>query len=118
MNKRFYIILTILTIGFFLMPSEGYACETKTEKSCCKKNQVQVTDKKDCCSKKQDKSCNGKCGHSNCTTSTSINFAVISLFEISFKNNIFDLITQKSNFYHSETFISSGFTSVWLPPKI
>jgi hypothetical protein len=122
MKKRLHIIIIILTLGFFLSPTLSYACGTKTEKSCCKKETTSKTEKKDCCKgkhpKDEDESCGGKCGHSNCTSSTSINFSIISSYEINFKNNSFDFSAEKSKFYHSKTFISSGFTSVWLPPKI
>jgi hypothetical protein len=120
MNK--FHILVIALFGFLLMPSNSFACGIKTEKSCCKKVTTSKTEKKDCCngkhSKDKDNSCGGKCGHSNCTSSTSVNFSLVSFYEIIFKNNSFDFSAEKSKFYHSETFISSGFTSVWLPPKI
>ncbi|CCB68966.1 hypothetical protein B0A58_14170 [Flavobacterium branchiophilum NBRC 15030 = ATCC 35035] len=116
-------ILVVALFGFLLMPSNSFACGTKTEKSCCKKETTSKTEKKDCCNNKQhskdeDKSCGGKCGHSNCTSSTTINFSLISSYEIEFKNNSFDFSAEKPKFHHSKTFISSGFTSVWLPPKI
>ncbi len=118
MKKQLHII--ILIFGFFL-PTSTYACGTKTEKACCKKETLSKTEKKDCCndkhSKNKENSCGGKCGHSNCTSST-VNFSIISFYEIEFKNNNFDFSVEKSKSYHSETFISSGFTSVWLPPKI
>lgn len=108
-------------LGFFL-PSSTYACGTKTEKSCCKKETPKKTEKKVCCngkhSQEKDNSCGGKCGHSNCTSTSSISFSIISFFEIDFKNNSFDLVEKKSKFYHSETFTSSGFYSIWLIPKI
>ena len=121
MKNRLHILIIILTLVILTVPTLSYACGTKTEKSCCKKKTISKTEKKDCCknkqSKNQDDSCGGKCGHSNCTAST-VNFSLISFYEIEFKNNNFYFSTDKSNFYHSETFISSGFTSVWLPPKI
>ncbi len=107
-------------LGFFL-PTSTYACGTKIEKSCCKKETNPKTEKKDCCngnhSKDKDNSCGGKCGHSNCTTST-VTFSLTTFNEIEFKNNSFDFSAEKPKFHHSETLISSGFTSVWLPPKI
>ncbi len=107
-------------LGFFL-PTSTYACGTKTEKSCCKGETSSKIEKKDCCNEKHSKDknngCGGKCGHSNCTTS-SVTFSVISQNEIQFKINNFDFSFEKPEFYHSETLISSGFTSVWLPPKI
>ena len=121
MKNRLHILIIILTLGFFLSPTLSYACGTKTEKSCCKKETSSKTENKDCCngkhSKDKDNSCGGKCGHSNCTTS-SVTFSIISFNEIQFKNNIFDFSSEKPKFYPSKTFISSGFTSVWLPPKI
>lgn len=121
MKKRLHILIIMLSLGFFLSPSLGYACGTKTEKECSKKEATFKTEKKECCKKTQsneeDTSCGGKCGHSNCTTST-VNFSLISFNEIDFNNNNFNFSTEKPKFHHSETFISSGFTSVWLPPKI
>ena len=120
MIKWFHITIIILMFGFFL-PTSSYACGSKTEKSCCKKELSSKTEKKDCCNNKdsngKNKSCGGKCGHSNCS-STSITFSIIATNEIVFKNNNLGFSTQKPKFYPSETFISSGFSSVWLPPKI
>ncbi|WP_310559101.1 hypothetical protein [Flavobacterium sp.] len=122
MKKRVHILLIILTLGFFLSPTLSYACGSKTEKSCCKKETTSKTEKKDCCngrdSKDKDNSCGGKCGHSNCTSSTSINFSLISTFETDFNSPNCDFSSEKSKFYNSKTFISSGFSSVWLIPKI
>lgn len=122
MKKRLYILIIILTHGFFLSPVLSYACGTKTEKSCCKEETTTKTEKKDCCknkqSKEKDNSCGGKCGHSNCTSSTTVNFSIISSYEINFKNNSFDFSIEKSKFHYSKTFISSGFYSIWLIPKI
>jgi hypothetical protein len=121
MKKRLHIFIIILTLGFFLLPAMTYACGTKSEKECCKKEVSSKFEKKECNknnhSKDKNDSCGGKCGHSNCTTS-SVNFSIISSSEIDFKDNNFDFCLEKPKFYDSETFISSGFTSVWLPPKI
>ncbi|MGH2667171.1 hypothetical protein [Flavobacterium sp.] len=78
--------------------------------------------KKDCCEKSKDpkeaqKDCEGKCGHLNCTTST-VQLSLPVWNEIEFKSNSFDFRSEKQKFYHNETSISSGFYSVWLPPKI
>jgi hypothetical protein len=112
----------ILTVGFFILPALSYACGTKTEKSCCKKEFTSKTEKKDCCCKKHkkenDNSCGGKCGHSNCTNTTTVSLNFISLNEIEFKNNNFDFSTQNQNFNNPKTHISSGFSSLWLIPKI
>ncbi|WP_310379011.1 hypothetical protein [Flavobacterium sp.] len=120
MKKRLQFI--ILLLGIFLLPSLSYACGTKIEKSCCKKEISSKTEKKDCCkneqSNEQDNSCGGKCGHSNCTSSPFVNLSIIECYQIEFKDNDFYFSIEKPKFYHSKTFISSAFSSVWLPPKI
>ncbi len=121
MNKRLQLLIIIF--GFLLMPMYNYACDSKTEKTCCEKQVSFKPQEKNCCdstkdSDQENNSCGGKCGHSNCTSTSSINSSVISYFDIEFKNINTDFFMKKSNFYYTKTFISSGFTSVWLPPKI
>ena len=63
MKKRLHIIIIILTLGFFLLPTLSYACGTKSEKACCKNETSSKKEKKDCCnnkhSKDKDKGCGG-----------------------------------------------------------
>lgn len=123
MRKKFHIVLLILFLGIFLTPNFSHACGTKSEKSCCKKEMPSKSEKKECCKNKKsdnekEKGCNGKCGHSNCSTSVSQFSLIMTFNEIEFNNNVFDFTSQKQKFYHNETNISSGFYSVWLPPKI
>ena len=103
------------------MPTFNYACGIKSEKSCCKKEMSSKIEDKDCCKNKksdhQNKNCGGKCGHSNCTT-ISLSYSLLPLNEIDFKNNNIDFSTDEQNFFQSETFLSSGFTSIWIIPKI
>ena len=121
MKKQLHIFIIILMLGFFFAPVRSYGCGTDSENSCCKKQNSSKIEKKQCCngshSKDKEKGCGGKCGHSNCTTS-SVTFSIIFFNEIQFKNNNVNCYIEKSKFFHSETYISSGFTSVWLPPKI
>lgn len=121
MKKRLRIIIIILTIGFFTLPTSSYACGTKSESDCCKKVTTSKTEKKECCcdkhSKNKKNNCDGKCGHKNCTTS-SVNFSLISLNEIEIINNNFDFSLEKSKFYNPKTNLSSGFYNIWLPPVI
>lgn len=113
----------MITVGFFLMPTLSVACEMKSNKSCCNKEMSSKDSKKDCCKKNKDSkntnhdgSCDGKCGHTNCITSTvHFNFA---FFDIKFKNNNFELAENEQNFIHSDAIVSSGFSSLWLIPKI
>lgn len=123
MTKKFHIVLLMVVMGFFLTPGSVYACEMKSEKSCCSKEASSKGDKKDCCkkdndskNKSQDSGCNGKCGHVNCTTS-SVQFS-LAFFEIKFRNNNFVFSKKEQNYIHSETNLSSGFFSIWLIPKI
>ncbi len=120
MKKRFHILLIILTIGFFMLPTSSYACGTKSEKSCCKKETSSKTEKKECCknhSKDKENGCGGKCGNPTCTNST-VNFSIVIFNDFKFNNNNFDFSSEKQNFYYSKTNISTGFYSIWLIPKI
>lgn len=120
MNK--FHILVIVILGFFLMPTVTFACGSHSEKDSCNKETSANTEKMDCCkndnhskNKKSD-GCNGKCGHSNCVT-TSTQFSVV-FFEIQFNNSNFAFSEKKSNYFNSEDNLSSGFSSLWLIPKI
>jgi len=114
-------------IGFFLTSNTSYACERTAEKSSCEtkaisKKPTSESCQKDCChtkqkSKKEQHGCNGKCDHSNCTT-TAFSFILMeeNLFE--FNNNVFNFSLEKSVSYHKTETICAGFTSMWLLPKI
>ncbi|MEY3499846.1 MAG: hypothetical protein RL308_1515 [Bacteroidota bacterium] len=120
MNK--FHILVIVILGFFLMPTETFACASNSEKNSCNKETSANTEKMDCCKNdnhsknKNNEGCNGKCGHSNCVT-TSTQFSVV-FFEIQFNNSNFSFSDKKSNYFNSEDNLSSGFSSLWLIPKI
>jgi hypothetical protein len=116
-------ILLIVMLGFFLTPTLTYACGTsakKTEKSCCEKG-ASKADKKDCCKQdhsqkdKNDDGCGGQCGNSSCHCPT-LNIAIALPFVSELKHNVF--IAQKRSIPYTETYFSSGFLSIWLPPKI
>ena len=116
-------IILIITLGIFLMQSNCFACgrnKISTEKKCCKKETASNTEKKTCCDKSDDckKECRGKCGHLGCTAVSILQFSIINTFDIDFKNNNFSFSTKKLNFYQSDTFVSSGFYSIWIIPKI
>lgn len=123
MTKKFHILILIITIGFFLMPALASACEMKSERPCCSKEVSVNKEKKECCkahkqasNKEQKGACNGKCGHSNCTTS-SVQYS-LAFFEILIQNNNFDFSENQHNYFNSEANLSSGFYSIWLIPKI
>ncbi|MDR6845351.1 hypothetical protein [Flavobacterium granuli] len=125
MNKFFTYL--IILFGFLLMPSISLACENSSTKHSSKKEITSETCNKDCCNKdcckkdshsknKNHDGCNGKCGHSNCVTTSTQSSAIFS--EIKFNNSNFSFLEKKSKFYDYETTISSGFNSLWLIPKI
>ena len=120
MNK--FHILVLVIFGFLLMPTVSFACGSHSGKNSCSKGTSTTTEKMDCCKNdtdsknKKSEGCNGKCGHSNCVT-TSIQFSIV-FFEIQFKNNNFDFSEKKQNYFNSNSILSSGFYSLWLIPKI
>ena len=122
MSKKFYILLLVV-FGFFMIPSVAFACGTKTEKSCCKKKSSSKTEQKDCCKKENTSNesshdgCNGACKDLSCNSST-VYMGLTSLFHTELNSQLFSFSTEKQNYYYSEIFISSGFRSIWLPPKI
>ena len=125
MSRLFYIVL-ISVFGFFLIPSQSYACgtkTTKTEKSCCKKSKNEENSKKDCCKKnnsksdKEDKGCDGRCNNSNCSCPT-VHFAFALTFYAEIKAKTYFTESKKTKLYYNENYLSDGFTSIWTPPNI
>ena len=109
-------------LGFFLTPTLTYACgkpAEKTEKACCKKETSQ-TEKKDCCKShsqndKNDDGCGGKCKNPSCHCPTApLTIALPFVTEMKYHN----IFLEKVTIAYTETYISSGFRSIWLPPKI
>jgi hypothetical protein len=120
MTKRFQILLFTLLFGLCLNSFLGYAIAAMPEKavkmSCCKMQNTKT--EKSCCQKnqKQEKSCGGKCSNSCTPTSLSFNSIVGNVFVFHIK--AFDFYNKKPSFYYGKTFIKSGFSTIWLPPKI
>ena len=116
-----------MTIGFLLITNLGIACENNYDKILNKKenstkemNSDSCT--KDCCkktsnSKNKKHSCDGKCSHTNCTTS-SLQLSIPTSNDFDLQNSIFNFLIEKPIAYYKEVNISDGFTSIWLPPKI
>lgn len=126
MTKKFHILLIILTLGFFATPTLTYACGTKsmkTEKSCCKKIKTNKDNKKDCCKNHKSKNdkdnngCDGKCNNSNCSCPTT-HFALALPFWTETRGKIYFAKSKKSKSDYNETYLSSGFVSIWTPPNI
>ena len=122
MTRSIYIALFTL-FGFIMTPTTTYACGPKSEniEDTCSKQSNRDKEKNDCCDTEKGqcgdhgKDCEGNCGNpachcpTNCTTSTipfSDGFSGITI------------IVGKPNFYYQDTYCSSGFLSIWQPPKI
>lgn len=107
------------------MPNNSYAFATCSDKHPVEKEILSKAKKgKDnCCDSdsysktKNHNGCGGKCGHSKCACRSSCNGFNASI-ELNFKYTNFDFSTEKQKIYSTETFISSGFYSLWLIPKI
>ena len=121
MNK-FHIFVLVLS-GFLLMPNNSFGCDNNSAKQTSSKETSSKMEKEDCCKNdshsktKNHEGCGGKCNHSKCGCASSCNTSV-SINELNFNKNIFNFFSEKQNFYNYETFISSGFNSLWLIPKI
>ena len=118
MTNKFLFFLIFV---FLLTANNTFACKTKSPACCCKSQDV-VFSKKDCCKKiiqksKQDKSCNGKCGHSGCNIPT-VQLVVIVPYITEINFNSFFKLSKKDKFYDIKTHVSSGFNFIWLPPII
>jgi hypothetical protein len=120
---RFLYIALFTLIGFVLTPTDTYACGAKSEntENTFNKQSNSKMEMKDCCDKekgqcgKHGKDCDGNCGNPACHCPTNCtNFTIPFLAQFSQVK----LILSKPNFYYQETYYSSGFLSIWLPPKI
>jgi hypothetical protein len=121
MISKTHIFFFIFLFGFFLMPIQAEACGMKSEKKkhTTEKSQTKSTD--DCCGSQSDKKgkegCNDKCSHSNCRCVT-----VISILSSEKWNEIevdcFNFSSKEESFYLHTANLSSGFYTIWSPPKI
>lgn len=119
---RFYYIISLTVAGFFLTPSETYACSKKSDpiEQSCSKDIDSKSEKKHCCNKEgsansDDDGCNGKCGNPACHCPTNFTSFTVPFFA---QLSQVKVMLSKSNYYYQEAYYSSGFLSIWLPPKI
>ena len=123
--KKYHIILVVF-LSIFFMPDTAMACGSSNSKHTCEKEAKSTkTEKKSCCSSessksKDDKGCNGDCGHSKCGCSSTCPPSSISFLpEIIFKINFIRYSSiEKVKFTYTIPSISDGFHSIWLIPKI
>lgn len=111
--------MLFIILSFFLNPSHTYACNIGHHKEIAAKEENSCSEK--CCEKKSSKqkkhNCDGKCQHAGCSTSA-LQFVILVSNEIDFQNNVFNFSLKNTISSYSESNISSGFTSIWLKPKI
>ena len=107
------------------MPNSAVACSVGSKHSCEKEVTSTKTEKKGCCgndssNSKDEKGCNGDCGHSKCGCSSTCPPSSISFItEIIFKINFVRYSSiEKVKFSCTTPSISDGFHSIWLIPKI
>jgi hypothetical protein len=121
MISKTHILFFVFLLGFFLMPTQAEACGMKSEKKkhTTEKSQTKTTD--NCCdshrNKKGKDSCNDKCNHSNCRCVTIISILSSEKGE-EITLNCFNFPNKKQSFYIHEPALSSGFYTIWSPPKI
>ncbi|WP_223709044.1 hypothetical protein [Flavobacterium potami] len=119
MKKKIHIILLFITLSFFLNPGYTYACNMGNHKEIAPKEENSCSKK--CCEKKTSKhekhNCDGKCRHSGCTTSA-LQFIILTSNEFDLQNDVFNFSLKNTIASYSNSTISSGFTSIWLKPKI
>lgn len=118
---KYLDLLFFIFFGFILKPSDIYACNFQSEEIEITRNLSGKTSlpKNDCCENepcgKSEKDCDGKCKNSACQCPTNCINCIVSLVaQISYGK----VVLSNSIFYYKETFYSSKFFSVWLPPKI
>lgn len=103
------------------MPNSTFACGSGSDNHSCKMEMPSKNKMKDCCNKNsketKDKGCSGKCGQSMCSVS-SLNIAITSMFQYEGLNPLFNFLDKKQNFSQSVSFLSDGYSSIWLIPKI
>ncbi|TDG34922.1 hypothetical protein EZJ43_16340 [Pedobacter changchengzhani] len=121
MTKSF-IILLISMLGFASIPSVTFACGSKTEKSCTKKDNPKKTISKECCEDgthqaSHKDNCNDGCNHKSChCVAVHYNLTILDTQEINTKN--FEVLNNDQKFSYVETYLTSGFYSIWTPPNI
>lgn len=119
MIQKVYILLLFL-IGFSLVSNVATACGSKAETGCCTKVNSKKTDTEACCKKdiqqsNRNNDCDGTCGNNLCRCSSFHFSIVITCFQESTVTE-FNFPYKKQKLTHLESYLSSGFYSIWTPP--
>lgn len=126
-NLSKYITIVSLIFGASIIaPQFGYACSKKsagTEHSSSKKEHLKKALHKSGCNDKSCKrckdggNCEGACKHNSCRCSNSSNSLNLPIPLSAIAEKVFN-VTEKHKFGYKECYYSSGFFSIWQPPKI
>ena len=123
MAKKLQIVIMVITLGIFLMPTGVFAhinFSHQSEENCCSDSTEKTSS--DCCKnhKNQDnkkKYCDGTCGNISChcppTTTLPINYSIISE-----ETNIVVFVTFKNLWNYSKQQPKSIYFQIWSPPKL
>lgn len=117
--KKIHLIL-LLAIGFLMIPSITYACDSKSDRKCCKK-ETSSDSQQDCCKKSKSShgdGCGGKCGNPSCNCPVMLTFSLPVLPITYLENGAVTLASEKRTFHYREVYVQSGFSTLRLPPKI
>ena len=124
MSKMLKIFLSLCLLGFFLIPAEASACSSHTtevvkkEKSCSNDSSdghhAEGSCEKDCCNDDASTDCSGNCGQKSCHSS----FPTFWMHDIKDSQKAFLFESERSFPLHNQPYYSSGFHSIWQPPKI
>lgn len=121
---RFIYILFFILIGIILTPSDSYACsgQSNERELILDANNKGDINKNACCNEgkgqciRHGKDCDGKCANSSCHCPTNYPIFIVPFFTQMY--HVKKIIFKKPNYYYQESYYSSAFRSIWLPPKI
>ena len=124
--SKYIIVFIFMGLGLLLVPGITYACAKKTvyhKQASCSKDDSKNEEQKDCCNTDSAKTdgheqdCKDTCNHSSCRCSTpSTSLGLDTFNEFCTASHFTE--TRKQKFCFRETYYSSGYLSIWLPPKI
>ncbi len=122
MCRMLNIFITICLLVFTFTPGSISACTSsakgsKIEKFSCNRHKNESSCKKNCCHHKHhgNSGCRGNCGKASCQNSPTT-FFINSIFKYS--QNVYNFENKNLYSIYKQPYYSSGFDSIWQPPKI
>lgn len=127
MHRLLNIFLCFVLLGLFLVPEDLAACSSHskqfstTEAQCCAKesndHHAETPCQKECCLDNEGvpTGCDGNCGDKSCQNPSPTFWSLFSVKGTSFIDFHQDKNTCPT---YQQPYFSSGFHSIWQPPKI